>query len=301
MQPTPPPPPVGQFPWPQPPPLPPSEKGFPILIVVLVIVLVIGLLIAAFLLSAFLVFRTPVPVVPSVTLGQVGFQSRNATFAVTSVSTTAPIGFFRVNLQVDSAIGTIQRIELNPRYATLPVQSQQYRVYFLDAGSNLTLGVGDRFVVTGNGTPLPASTAFTFYILWILDGSVVGSTNWSTQAKTSVAFGSVTQSSGNATIGVVGVSQAVEPSYYTVNLRVGSTTGTGIAMPTIGGAFVTIVIGGTTYRVYWIDIDGQRTLSIGDSFKVTGDNQAPPAATTCGFYLLWEDGSPIQNAFWQTP
>jgi hypothetical protein len=72
-------------------------------------------------------------------------------------------------------------------------------------------------------------------------------------------------------------------------------------MPTIGGAFVTIVIAGATYRFYWIDIDGQRTLSIGDSFRVTGDNQALPAATLCGFYLLWEDGSAIQNAFWQTP
>src|SRR5438105_10837048 len=61
--------------------------------------------------------------------------------------------------------------------------------------------------------------------------------------KPLVTFSAVSQSSGNATIGVAGASQSVSPSNYKVNLMVNTTTGTAIAMPTTGGAFATLAIG----------------------------------------------------------
>lgn len=300
MQSGPPAPPVGQYPWAQPPPPPPRKPTFPILVIVLVIILVVGLLAAAFAISVFLPFRTPVAVVPSVRLGPVGYSSGNATFNISSVSTAAPIGFFLVNLRVDSASGTTQRIELDPRFATVTVSAVGYRVYFVDTGSNFTLSAGDRFVVTGNGTSLPTMTTFVFYLLWILDGSTVGTTNW-TQSKPAMTFTSVILSSGNATIGVAGASQAVSPSNYKLTLQVVTSTGSPIIMPGAGGGFVTMAIGAATCRIYWTDIGGERTLNPGDNFRITGNNTSLPATTSFTFYLLWIDGSSIQTVSWSTP
>ena len=300
MQSGPPAPPVGQSPWPQPPPPPPRKPAFPILVIALVIILVIGLLAAAFAISVLLPFRTPVAIVPSVTLGPVGFASGNATFNVSSVSTPAPIGFFLVNLGAGGATGTIQRIELNPNFATVAVSTQRYRIYFIDAGSNLTLSAGDRFVVTGNGTPLRTSTTFTFYLVWILDGSMVGSTNW-TESTPIVTFSFLNQSSGNATIAVARASQAISPSNYKVTVQVGVDTSSPIVMPSVGGWFVSMTIRGAMYRVYWTDITGEGTLNAGDVFRITGDNTALPGATLFTFHLLWADASSIQSISWSTP
>lgn len=300
MQSAPPPPPIGPYSWPQP-PLPPRKGVAPILVIVLVVVLLIGLLFAAFVVYFFLPLqRTPVALVPSVTLGPVGFSSGNATLDVISVTRAAPVGFFHVNLVVDSVTGTGQRIELDPRYATVPVSSQRYRVYFIDVGGNLTLGAGDRFVITGNGTSLPTSTSFTFYLLWILDGRMVGSMNW-TQPKPLITFSSVTLSSGNATTSVAGASQAVSPSNYKLALKVGANTGTPIAMPVVNGGFVTLAIGGAVYRIYWTDIGREGTLDPGDILRITGNNTALPATTSFTFYLLWIDSTSIQAASWSTP
>ena len=119
--------------------------------------------------------------------------------------------------------------------------------------------------------------------------------------KPLVTFGAVDQSSGNATIGVAGASLSVSPSNYKVNLQVGANTGGAVAMPTTGGLFASLTIGGTTYRIYWTDIGGEKTLNAGDNFRVTGNNIALPAATSFTFYLLWSDGSSIQSTPWSTP
>jgi len=114
-------------------------------------------------------------------------------------------------------------------------------------------------------------------------------------------FSAVDQSAGNATIGVAGASQSVSPSNYKVNLQVGTSTGSAVAMPTTGGQFVSMTIGTTTYRIYWTDIGGEKTVNPGDQFRVTGNNVALPGATSYTFYLLWSDGSSIQSTPWATP
>src|SRR5438046_10668545 len=67
--------------------------------------------------------------------------------------------------------------------------------------------------------------------------------------KPLVTFSSVTQSSGNATIGVAGASQAVSPSNYKVNWPVAGTTGSAVAIPTTGGNLVSVTTGTPTHRV----------------------------------------------------
>jgi flagellin-like protein len=121
--------------------------------------------------------------------------------------------------------------------------------------------------------------------------------------KPLVTFSAATQANGNATIGIAGASQSVSPSNYKVNLMVGTTTGTAIAMPTTGGGFATLTIGSpaVTYRIYWTDIGSEKTVNNGDSFRVTGANIPLPAATSFTFYLLWSDGSTIQSIPWATP
>ena len=120
--------------------------------------------------------------------------------------------------------------------------------------------------------------------------------------KPLVTFAAVTQASGNATITVAGASQSVSPSNYKVNLQVGSNTGSAVAMPTTGGLFATMTINSVVYRIYWTDIGGEKTVNPGDNFRVTGNNlPLSPAATSYTFYLLWSDGSSIQQSSWSTP
>jgi len=120
--------------------------------------------------------------------------------------------------------------------------------------------------------------------------------------KPLVTFAAVDQSSGNATIAVAGASQSVSPSNYKVNLQVGSNTGGAVAMPTTGGLFATMTINAVVYRIYWTDIGGEKTVNPGDNFRVTGNNlPLSPAATSYTFYLLWSDGSSIQQSSWSTP
>src|SRR5437773_5864170 len=120
--------------------------------------------------------------------------------------------------------------------------------------------------------------------------------------KPLVTFSAVEQSAGNATIGVAGASQGVSPSNYKVNLQVGSNTGSAVAMPTTGGLFATMTINSEIGRAHWTDIGGEKTVNPGDNFRVTGNNlPLSPAATSYTFYLLWSDGSSIQQSSWSTP
>src|SRR6266516_112709 len=67
-------------------------------------------------------------------------------------------------------------------------------------------------------------------------------------------------SPGNATFSIAGITQAVGPASYKVNLQIGTTAGTAVAMPTASGSYATVVIGSTTYRIYWTDIGGGNTI-----------------------------------------
>lgn len=98
-----------------------------------------------------------------------------------------------------------------------------------------------------------------------------------------------------------GASQSVSPSNYRVNLQVGTMAGTAVAMPTTGGAFAVVVVGGTTYQIYWTDIGGELTVNSGENFRITGNGVALPAASDFTVYLLRSNGSQVQSVVWTTP
>lgn len=302
------PPPAGpQFapPWPYPPPPAPNNQNVLLIILVIVIVafLVLGALVALVILP--IMMGPTIFTSPSVALGPVDLVDGNATFGVTTVTPTTLGGLFGVNLRVSSATGSAQPIVVEPSHAVVLVSSQRYRVYWTNVGSSSFLSAGDQFRVAGDGGPLPADTNFTFYLIWTIRGKVVATETWATPVgsgnKPVVTFSAVSQAGGNATIGVAGTSQAVFPSNYKVNLLVGTTIGLAVAMPTIGGLFVNVVVESTSYRVYWTDIGGERTMNAGDTFRVTGNNVPLPPATSFTFYLLWKDGTSIQSTPWSTP
>lgn len=118
--------------------------------------------------------------------------------------------------------------------------------------------------------------------------------------KPVLTFGAASLSSGNATIAIAGASQAASPSNYKLNLEVAGVAGTAQAMPTTSGGFSTVIVGTTTYRIYWTDLGGGLTINAGDQFRVTGNNAPLPGATTFVLHLLWSDGSAIQSATFAT-
>ena len=177
------------------------------------------------------------------------------------------------------------------------------------------------FTYTSNGTTyshdlLPsATTSFLVLFHWTgpiqfwcvphRDLGMVGTITVSPPAgsnKPVVTFGSpdLTTSPGNATIIVSGASQAVAPTNYKANLQIGTSAGTAVAMPPTGGSYVSIIVGSTVYRIYWIDVDGGNTISAGDQFRISGNGVALPSGSSFTFYLLWSDGSAIQTSTWNT-
>ena len=170
-------------------------------------------------------------------------------------------------------------------------------------GNYSALNAGDRFIVAGDGAPLPQATPFTFYLLWLIDGTIVASSNWTTPTLTKplVTFFHVdlATSPGNASIPIESVSQLVGPTNFEVNLQVGVNTGTAVPMPTTGNTYVTVVVGAMRYRLYWTSRD--QYVGAGDGFLVAGNNSALPSETSFTFYFLWSDASLIQSAAWTTP
>jgi len=119
--------------------------------------------------------------------------------------------------------------------------------------------------------------------------------------KPVLTFAQPSLSSGNATVSIASTSQAVAASNYKLNLQVGTGTGAAAAMPTTSGSYASVVVGSTTYRVYWTDIGGEGTVNGGDTLRVTGNNVALTTGSSYTLFLLWSDGSQIQTAAWLTP
>lgn len=120
-----------------------------------------------------------------------------------------------------------------------------------------------------------------------------------------VTLSSVTQdcpAGCSATISVAGVSSTLSAAHFMLNLRAGPRVGTAVAMPATGGGFASVLVEGTSYRVYWTDLSADGHLNPGDAFRVTGNNASLPPSTPFTFYLVWSaDGTYIQSASWTTP
>jgi hypothetical protein len=273
--------------------------------------IVLAIIVVAILAIAALLIIFVVPLVmgpgftspPSVQFGPVELVNGNATFSVDSVSSETSGALFDTNLRVGSSTGTVAAIVEEPGFAVVVVWEDRYRVYWGDLGSDSLLSLGDRFTVTGDGASLPMDSALFFYLIWPIQGEVVGTRSWATPPvqRPVVTFSSVSQD-GNATFSVAGATPAVYAGNYRANLRAGTDIGTATAIATTSGTYSSITVGGTVYRIYWVDVGGGGNLNAGDQFRITGNSIPLTGATQFEFYLLWaEDGNVVQSATWTTP
>lgn len=283
-------------------PAPPGRNSFAtILAIGIAALLTVGAAIVLLLVPQ--LTRSPDSPAPSVTLGTVSLMDGNATFLVASIAPPSPRTSFAVSLRINPTAGTSASLVSAPAFAVVQVSSERYRVYWHPFGNESRLSQGDRFTVSGDGSALPEGGDFTFYLIWGPSGQVVDQVDWTTSGlqRPLVAFGSVSQD-GNATFTVAGAQPVVSATSYRVNLRAGTSVGASAAIPVSGDPYVSITVGGTVYRVYWIDLASEGTMNPGDQFRVTGNNVPLTGATQFEFYLIWAaDEALIVSTQWTTP
>jgi len=104
----------------------------------------------------------------------------------------------------------------------------------------------------------------------------------------------------NVTFSIASTTSAVPPGNYRFNLQVNGVVG--VAKPLgASGVGANITVGSVVYRVVWVDTGNDGTVNGGDRFLVTGNGVSLPPASHFVFFLLWSDGSLIQQQAWQTP
>ncbi len=171
-----------QSPWPYYPPPPPTRRDNLALIIVLVVVLVVLVpVIAAAVLYVMVSELIGSPVVqPTVTFGAVTQRAGNATIPVAYVSANIDPGSLQTLLQANYSYATPSRMPpASGGYVSITTGGRVFRLYWTDADHNGLLSSGDAFLVTGDGVPLPSSTAVTFR-LQSPDGRNLVNTEWTT-------------------------------------------------------------------------------------------------------------------------
>ncbi len=150
-----------------------------------------------------------------------------------------------------------------------------------------------------------ALTVIASAVLYVMVSGLIGGP---TTSKPVLSFVTPAESGMGEQITIASASQALGPANYKVNLGAAGVTGLAMPMPSIGGGFVVVTVGGAFYRVNWTDIGGERTVNGGDALTVThvvtsaGATYTPmPIATAFVLYLLWSDGSQIASVPWTTP
>ncbi len=118
-----------------------------------------------------------------------------------------------------------------------------------------------------------------------------------------VSFGAVSQLTGNASFGVDSVSSVAAASNYRVRLTIVPSMGTDQPLAASGVPAMESV-NGVTYRITWVDADGSGSVTVGDTFHVSGNGVALPAGQSFVFYLDWASGgvsvSPSGVVGWST-
>ncbi|HEX9339659.1 MAG TPA: hypothetical protein VF992_00585 [Thermoplasmata archaeon] len=112
-----------------------------------------------------------------------------------------------------------------------------------------------------------------------------------------VTFGPVDQTGGNATIPVFGASREINPSELRIRLDEDTTSSGPAAMPSPDGS-VTLKIGVTWYRVFWLDQNHNGAFGVGDALLVTGNLAPLTPSTSYTVFLLDAGGSTISAVLW---
>ena len=185
-------PPVGYpaYPPPSPPPYgPPVPIYYPppprsSNIVLIVVVIVVAFVAVAVVASAVLYFLAaglttdggPPSDRPIVTFASPNTITNGFMFRVAQVSLSFPPSNYRVNLQLNSTIGSA--VPLSPTM-TIVLRSTTHAINWIDFGGEGILSAGDAFEITAPGGLRP-STTYTFYLLWS-DGTVLRTLAFTTQ------------------------------------------------------------------------------------------------------------------------
>lgn len=104
-----------------------------------------------------------------------------------------------------------------------------------------------------------------------------------------VSFGVVSQLNGNASFRVDSVSAAAAASNYRIRLMIGPSTGSDQPLAA-SSVPATEPVNGVTFLITWVDADSSGSVTVGDSFHVSGNGVALPAGQSFVFYLDWANG-----------
>jgi hypothetical protein len=116
---------------------------------------------------------------PTLVLSSADESGGNATLTVALATQRALPESYRFRAQANVTIGEATPLPPSGTSTVVGLGSTSLRVSWADADVDGFVSEWDRFLVTGDGGPLPTSTAFWFTLLWS-DGSLVASTGWST-------------------------------------------------------------------------------------------------------------------------
>lgn len=152
----------------------------------LVTALVVAVLVAFFLVS--IPIYAPLlwgpssqpPPEPELAFSPVDLDSEgNASWSVGGVAGGPySYGGFLVRLAVNGESMIWVPLGLSDSSNVLVVGSLSYRVVWTDDDANGSVSPGDRFLLTGDGTPLPSSSTFEFVLKWLENW--ISNARWST-------------------------------------------------------------------------------------------------------------------------
>lgn len=108
---------------------------------------------------------------PVITFGSVNVIQDGFMFSVAGASGSFAPANYKVNLQVNSTIGTAVPLALSMTIVVPAPVAATYTIAWLDPGGERVLNAGDTFEITRSGGLQPG-TMFTFYLLWS-DGTTI--------------------------------------------------------------------------------------------------------------------------------
>jgi flagellin-like protein len=103
---------------------------------------------------------------------------------------------------------------------------------------------------------------------------------------------------GNVSLSVAAASQSLASSAYRFTLFVDNVHPAAAASLGASGVPVSVTVGSATYLVTYQDLGGGGSLNSGDTIRITGDQAPLPEGVPITFYLIWSDGSAVQQVEW---
>jgi hypothetical protein len=101
----------------------------------------------------------------------------NATVSIAGASFCPPPSAYRFALIFNGTVGPAGEFASSGNYTSLSISNVSFHVYWTDVDRQGLVNVGDTFVITGDGTPLPPRSDITFF-LTLPDMTEVQEANW---------------------------------------------------------------------------------------------------------------------------